>query len=189
MDIFQLGGYVEHPSLYATPSCIFMIGGRAGFCRFHSCSDASSKWEYEHVDIIPSFEEDIALLRHSSQGRCSRPWWGVTGRPWHRLVTSPMSYESSMSITSTLIRYMNLHTAEEKRPLRVLSFEVCRFYNALVYLTMIRNLVELTIPRHADLTLSSEATSSFQESIHRRIFIISQDMVPKYCGCLRMQMK
>jgi hypothetical protein len=158
MDIFQLGGYVEHPSLYATPACIFMIGGRGGFCRFHSCNDASLKWEYEHVDIIPSSEEDMALLRHSSQGRCSRPWWGITGRPWHRLVTSPMSYESSMSISSTLIRCINPRTDEEKRPLRVLCFEVCQFYTAVAYLMIVRNLTEPMMPRHAYLTLSLEAT-------------------------------
>jgi hypothetical protein len=85
----QQGTYAGHPALHVTPNSIILIGGQLGFHRIYAQRNAASEWDFSHVEHVTSSEEDAALLQFSSQGRCSRLWWGNTGRPWHRLVTSP----------------------------------------------------------------------------------------------------
>lgn len=101
-----------------------MIGGRVGFSRFHASLEDSSKWNYEKITAIASTERDVSLLRHSSQGRCSRPWWGTTGQPFHRLVTSPRSYDTGKFIHPVSFSLVKTSLDDDTRPLRVLSFEV-----------------------------------------------------------------
>lgn len=87
--------YVGHPSLHATPNAVFLIGGQLGFHRLHPDIKHTDDWVYKNAVTVTSTQEDADTLSYSSQGRCSKPWWGVKDRPWHRLVSSPSRTDSS----------------------------------------------------------------------------------------------
>ncbi|KIM24103.1 hypothetical protein M408DRAFT_331999 [Serendipita vermifera MAFF 305830] len=100
------GGYAGHPALHITPSSILLIGGRLGVHSIYAETDSESNKTFSRVQHVQSSPEDAKSLRFSSQGRCSRLWWGAS-RPWHRLLVSPSTWEHA-----------------GPRPLRLLSFEV-----------------------------------------------------------------
>lgn len=103
------GGYAGHPALHITPSSILLIGGRLGVHSIYAETDSESNKTFSRVQHVQSSPEDAKSLRFSSQGRCSRLWWGAS-RPWHRLLVSPSTWEHA-----------------GPRPLRLLSFEVSTY--------------------------------------------------------------
>ncbi|PVG03331.1 hypothetical protein CPB86DRAFT_724023 [Serendipita vermifera] len=99
---------IGHPSLHTSPSGIFLLGGQLGFHSLYAQSDNASFIDFSSIKHVGSTPEDMSRLQYSSQGRCSKAWWGVEGRPWHRLVSSPAPHDEENPL----------------RPLVVWSFEV-----------------------------------------------------------------
>ncbi|KAG8855091.1 hypothetical protein FRB91_002659 [Serendipita sp. 411] len=81
--------YPGHPSLHATPDAVFLVGGQLGWHRLHAKNSPNAVWKYEDASHVASSQEDKDALRFSSQGRCSKQWWGYRGRSWHRLLSCP----------------------------------------------------------------------------------------------------
>jgi hypothetical protein len=94
---------IGHPSLHASPSAIFLLGGQLGFYSLYPHSDNAALVDFSHVRHVESTPEDMSRLQYSSQGRCSKAWWGVQGRPWHRLVSSPAPHEEGEHLISTVL--------------------------------------------------------------------------------------
>ncbi|KAG8835981.1 hypothetical protein FRC17_010950 [Serendipita sp. 399] len=77
---YQGEAYPGHPSLHATPDVVFLIGGQLGWHRLHADNQIEGTWGYRRAIHVPSTQEDKDELRYSSQGRCSKQWWGYKGQ-------------------------------------------------------------------------------------------------------------